>query len=58
MKTERKIWNLTLSQCCKKPIFTIKDTVGKGLFCTDCEKPVYSTIDRKYWNKVSKKPKT
>ena len=57
-KYERRIWKLTLSLCCKKPIFSIKNTVGKGFFCTYCEKPVYSTIDRKYWNKISKEPKT
>lgn len=54
MKPERKIHALTLSQCCKKPIFSIKDMVGEGFFCTYCKKPVYSTIDRKYWNKISK----
>lgn len=57
MEINKKIWKLTLSQCCKKPIFSIKGTVGKGYFCTDCENPVYSTIERKIWNKIKNRNK-
>lgn len=44
-----------LSQCCKVEIYAIKNTQNKGFFCSNCKKPVYSTIDKKYWEKLNEK---
>lgn len=46
-----------LSQCCKVEIYAIKNTQNKGFFCSNCEKPVYSTINKKYWEKLKKNEK-
>ena len=43
-----------LSQCCKIEIYAIKKTKNKGFFCSNCNKPVYSTIDKKYWKHTKK----
>jgi len=47
----------TLSQCCKFEIYAIKNTQNKGFFCSNCKKPVYSTIDKRYYKKLKKNEK-
>ena len=43
---EKKILEDYLSQCCKKPIYVFLGTIGKGLWCSCCDKEVFSTLNR------------
>ena len=46
-----RIFENTLSQCCKETIYVDTDVVNGGLWCTKCEKEVYSTIDKLAYEK-------
>ena len=46
---EKNIHQNILSECCKKEIYTLKGTTGQGLFCSGCEKEIFSTIERDYF---------
>lgn len=44
---EKQKLSTHLSTCCKKSVYVYKNTVGKGLWCSGCDKEVYSTLDTK-----------
>lgn len=52
---EKKILEDYLSDCCKKPIYVFKETSEKGLWCSCCDKEVWQTLNKEYYERFLKK---